>query len=193
MTKMYQLLYEAFQILMKNLLLKLLKSTRTMLRGSLYVLTSIRTFRTTLFSSCHSPVVTSPKRLSVCSLSTRHWLAHRCREPAGSFIWVLMGMTQIQSLFVALFCFLAFIAPLDPHALVGDLTQTPNAKCALLVPETCCTATWLSGHDPMLLWSSGIFNMSILYRRQCPFHIPHVPSFTANASLNCRCIFLHFK
>lgn len=97
------------------------------------------------------------KWLSLCSLSMHRWLAHCCRESTGSFIGVLMGMTQIQNLFMALACFLTFIILLDPHALFGNLTHTPKANCALLVPETCCTATWLSGCDPWLLCCSIIF------------------------------------
>lgn len=69
------------------------------------------------------------KWLSLCSLSMHRWLAHCCRDSTGSFTGVLMGMTQIQNLFVASACFLTFIVLLGPHALFGNLTHPKGQLC----------------------------------------------------------------
>lgn len=70
--------------------------------------------------------------LSLCSLSMHRWLAHCCSESTGSFIGVLMGMTQIQNLFVASACFFNIHSPVGSTCRLWQPYTNPKGQLCLV-------------------------------------------------------------
>lgn len=72
------------------------------------------------------------KWLSLCSLSMNRWLAHCCRESTGSFIGVLMGMTQIQKPLRGLGLLFNIHSPVGPTCLVWQPYTHPKGQLCLV-------------------------------------------------------------